>query len=265
MSKEKNHNENAFGREALIFLAIKHQGNWDEIYRAVKERECPPEEEVEAMVASLTCKVVTILDPEYPQRLRNFYKAPFVLFYEGDLSLISDMDNCVAYVGSRNATPYGNKMATEICSKLAENGKTIIGGLARGIGTSALKAALPYGKAVAVLGNGVGYCFPPENRELQNEIKVKGLLISEYPPNLAPTANNFPLRNRIIAGLPKCVVVGGAEHRSGTIVTVGYAISFGKDVGCVPYPADEKSACNELIKEGAAMIENADDVLFMMR
>lgn len=265
MNKKQNHNKSAFGRDALISLAIKYQGNWDEIYRAVKERECPPEEEVEAMVASLTCKAVTILDPEYPQRLRNFYKAPFVLFYGGDLSLISDMDNCVAYIGSRNATLYGKKMATEICSKLAKDGKTIISGLARGIHTAALKAALPYGKAVAVLGNGVDYYFPPENRELQDEIKANGLVISEYPPKLAPTADKFPLRNRIIAGLSKCVVVGGAEPRSGTLVTVGYATSFGKDVGCVPYPADEKSACNALIKEGAAMIENAEDVLLMMK
>ena len=248
------------GRKALIYLAIRERGNWDAIYHAMKKLECPPEEEVNAVLKSIRSKAVTILDPEYPQQLKNVYKAPFVLFYYGNLSLVSDMSRCISYVGSREATPYGAKMARMLCQDLSEEGFTIVSGLARGIDAVAGEASLKAGKAVAVLGNGVDYCFPPSNSDLQRAIKQHGLLLSEYPGKMPPVANQFPLRNRIIAGLSCCIVVGQAAKRSGTLITVGYALNHGRDVCCVPFPADEDSSCNELIKEGAPLVENVGDI-----
>ena len=249
------------GREALIYTAVKEGGDWDRILMKMKAKDCPSYEEAMDLLRKLKCKVVTIFDPEYPQQLRSIYKPPFVLFYYGDLSLVKDMNRCVSYVGSRDATPYGDKMAREITRDLAEEGFTIVSGLARGIDAASGEEAIKKRKAVAVLGNGIDYCFPPCNSELQRKIKQKGLLISEYPGTLLPKPMHFPLRNRIIAGLSCCVVVGQAAKRSGTLITVGYALNHGRDVFCVPFPAGEESSCNELIKEGAPLVESAEDIM----
>jgi DNA processing protein len=239
------------GREILVYLAIKHQGEWDQIVAAIRNREFFDSKEAEAVVASVKSKVVTIVDPDYPQALKEGPKPPFVLFYYGNLSLVDDKRQCITYVGSRKASSYGLKMAEKLCGQFARDGFSVVSGLARGIDTAAAKAAIDLGKAVAVIGNGVDFCYPPENAQLQKEIAEKGLLISEYPGESAPNPEHFPARNRLIAAFSQCTVVGEAGNRSGTLITVGHALGIGRDVCCVPYPADEESACNALIKEGA--------------
>ncbi|MBP5216752.1 MAG: DNA-processing protein DprA [Bacilli bacterium] len=248
------------GREALIYTAVKENGDWDKILMAMRRRECPDYEEAMATLKQLKCKVVTMFDAEYPQQLRHVYKPPFVLFYYGDISLVKKMERCIAYVGSRDMTPYGENMARKIVGDLAYDGFTVVSGLARGIDAIAGEVAVKRRKAVAVLGNGIDYCFPPSNSALQREIKRKGLLISEYPGLTPPIPQQFPLRNRIVAGLSCCVVVGQASKRSGTLITVGYALNHGRDVCCVPFPADQESSCNDLIKEGAPLVEDAADI-----
>lgn len=248
-------------REILISLALKYEGDWDKITEAIKAKEKLDEAFIEE--ASST-KAITLLDAEYPTALRQCYKPPIVLFYEGDISLMRDMNTCVAYVGSRNSTPYGNEMARTICQGLAKEGFKIVSGLARGIDTQALASAVNESKAIAVLGNGIGYCYPSENTDLYEAIKAKGLVISEYPKMTKPTHETFPMRNRIVAGLSKALVVGEASRRSGTMITVNYALSYNRDVGCVPFRATEDSACNSLIKEGAFMVESVKDVLDML-
>lgn len=248
-------------RNILISLALKYNGDWDKITEAIKAKEELDEELIEE--ASNT-QAITLLDPEYPSSLKQCYKPPIVLFYKGDISLLQH-EGSVAYVGSRNATPYGTNMAREICSGLAKKDYAIVSGLARGIDTQALASALEAkGKAIAVLGSGIDNCYPNDCRPLYDTLAEKGLIISEYPKDTPPTAETFPLRNRIVANLPKAVIVGEASRRSGTMITVSYALSGNKDVGAVPFRAGEDSECNLLIKDGAFMIENVADALLML-
>jgi DNA processing protein len=252
------------GREILIFLAVKFDGEWDKIVASIRNRDFFDPKEAEATLASVKSQVVTIVDPDYPASLKEAPKPPFVLFYYGNLGLIDDKKMCISYVGSRKASPYGLKMAHQFCSSFAEDGFSVVSGLAYGIDAAAARAAMPAKKAVAVLGNGPDYYYPPENAALQRQIKENGLLISEYPGESAPNPERFPARNRLIAALSQCTVVGEASKHSGTLITVAHALGIGRDVCCVPYPADEESACNALIKEGAPMVENAADVYEVM-
>lgn len=248
-------------RNILVSLALKYKGEWDKIIEAVKAKEKPDEELIEE--ASQT-KAITIIDADYPNELKQCYKPPVVLFYKGDISLLQHKGKA-AYVGSRDATPYGTNTARGICSGLVKKGYAIVSGLARGIDSIALATALEgEGKAIAVLGSGIDNCYPKDCRPLYDALAEKGLIISEYPKDTPPTAEAFPFRNRIVAGLPKAVIVGEASRHSGTMITVSYALSYNKDVGCVPFRADEESECNLLIKDGAFMIENADDALIML-
>lgn len=248
-------------RNILVSLALKYKGDWDKITEAVKAKEKPDEELIEE--ASNT-QAITLLDPEYPSSLKQSYKPPIVLFYKGDISLLQHKGS-VAYVGSRNATPYGTNTAREICSGLAKEGYAIVSGLARGINAQALTSALEAnGKAIAVLGNGIDRCYPSECKSLYDTLAEKGLIVSEYPKDTPPTAETFPVRNRIVANLPKAVILGEADRHSGTMITVNYALSGNKDVGCVPFQAGSHSACNMLIKEGAFLIEDTQDALIML-
>lgn len=251
--------------DILVYLALKHGGDWDKMNRSIRNKETPDEEEYAELLKTNHSKHITILDKEYPEAFKNMCKPPLVLFYYGDISIISSMKNCVGYVGSRDSSVYGNQMAKTICAGLVSYGYNIISGLARGIDTAATLGALDAkGKAVAVLGNGIDYCYPSENKQLYERLKREGLVISEYPGFTSPTHESFPFRNRIIAALSTGVVVGEASKRSGTLITVNFALGSNKDVGCVPFRADEDSACNRLIKEGAFVIESAEDVLLMI-
>jgi DNA processing protein len=253
------------GREALIAIALKYQGDWDKMVAAVKAHEEFGSEEAEKSVASLKCKCVTLIDPDYPDSLKHCFRPPLVLFYKGDLAIAKNELKCVSYVGSRNASAYGLKMADEIAGGLAKEGFVIVSGLGIGIDHEAAKAALDAkGKAIGVLGCGLDVCFPDSSKDVYDRLAKDGLLISEYPLDVPPSPENFPKRNRIVAALSHGLIVGEASKKSGTLITVGYALSLTKEIGCVPYQADAESACNILIKQGANVIENLDDANLMM-
>ncbi len=252
------------GRNLLIALVIKHKGRWDDIRKAVSQME-EPEEDYLKLATSLKCKTVTLLDQEYPLFLRSIQKPPFVLFYYGDLNIISNYKKNISIVGSRECSKYGTKMTTEIAGDLAEKEYVIVSGMARGIDSIAHKAAIDRGgKTVAVLGCGIDYCYPPSSAKLYEEIKKNNLLVSEYPLDEPPAPENFPIRNRIIAGLSKSLIVTEAKYQSGSLITALLALEGNSDVMCVPYPADVKSECNRLIMNGALLVENADDVINQM-
>lgn len=248
-------------RDILIALVIKYKGKWDGIMTAVSLRE-HPEDEFLQKVEMLKCRTVTLIDPEYPAALRHIVKPPFVLFYYGDLNLISNYYKNISVVGSRDCSKYGSSLTTEIAGDLAAKGYTIVSGMARGIDSIAHHAAIDRGgKTVAVLGCGIDYCYPVANAKLYEEIKKNHLLISEYPGNDEPEPSNFPIRNRIIAGLSKTLIVTEAKYQSGSMTTALLALNGNSDVMCLPYPAGQRSECNRLISNGAILIENADDVL----
>ena len=127
-----------------------------------------------------------------------------------------------------------------------------------------MAGGIEFNKSVGVLGNGLGYHYPAENHDLQESVGERGLLLSEYPDSVKPAKNHFPDRNRILAGLSCLTILGGSKPRSGTLITAGIALESGREVACLPYRADEGSANNLLIQTGAALVQNAKDVLDLL-
>lgn len=251
-------------REILLFLSIYGEGKWDAIYDLLVKRILFSDEFMNETIQSIKSKYVTILDPEYPSWLKNIYHPPFVLYYYGDISIIQDLSKNLAVVGSRNNSDYGEKitqyLVKDICARY-----TVVSGMALGVDTIAHKAAIENdGKTVAVLGSGIDYCYPLSNRKLYSKLKETQLVISEYPGSTEPSPDKFPARNRIIAALSNCVLVTEAHEHSGTLITVEFALSMGRDVMCVPYRADENSSCNDLISCGAFLVQKPEDIAQIM-
>lgn len=248
-------------RDMLACLAVLENGDWDHIYQRVKQKDAPLPEEVERIVKSIPTGFITMEDPEYPKQLLEVYKPPFVLFYQGDISLLTNPEQkMIAVIGSREYSSYGEEATKKIVSQISKD-YPIVSGLAKGIDAIAAKEAINCGgKTIAVIGSGLNICYPEENYELYLEIKRNHLLLSEYPFGVSPDRSHFPMRNRIIAGLSDSVLVTEAGRNSGTCITVAIALQTGRDILCVPYPYDGDSTCNRLIKEGAFLVENGDDV-----
>lgn len=247
-------------RSQIIAIAIECCGDWNKIMRRIEKREIPDEEEVEKVMNNLKCEVVTILDEEYPQALKQIRKPPFVLFYYGDLSLVQDYRKCISVVGTRHPTEYGRNATKEIVVGLNEE-LVVVSGMAIGIDATAHYSAIASKhKTVAVLGSGVNVCYPSFNKKLYEKIIENHLVISEYPPDVLPVQEQFPIRNRIVAGLSKCLLVTEAKRRSGTTTTMAFALEAGRDVLCVPSNDLNDSACNLCIKDGGFLVENSDDV-----
>lgn len=250
------------GRDIIIFLAMKYAGDWNRIYQAIKEKEHVDSDVVHQTLLTLRCQVLTIIDEEYPEALKKIYKPPFVLFYYGHLDLLQRTPRSLAVIGSRKASAYGIEMTQMITRALIEEGVLIVSGLARGIDTRAHQTTVDHlGKTIAVLGSGIDRCYPDENKVLYDTLKKDHLVVSEYPNDTEPHKDHFPWRNRIIAGLAQALFVAEAKKRSGTLITVGYALYLGKDVYVLPHLATTDNSTNRLIKDGAILVESAHDIL----
>lgn len=211
----------------------------------------------------LRLRILTLQDADYPNRLRNIYDPPCVLYVKGHMPAF-DEELAVAVVGTRDATPYGVKCADKIGGQLAAGGALVISGLARGIDTIAIRGALRSGGiTVGVLGCGIDVIYPPENRYLYEDVSVAGVLISEYPPGTEAKGKHFPVRNRIISGLSSAVLVVEAPEKSGALITADTALEQSRDLYAVPGPIDaEKSVgCNQLIQGGAGLVTCGWDIL----
>lgn len=209
--------------------------------------------------------LVTVEDREYPCRLKNIYNPPYGLYFAGDLSATGE--NSVAIVGARNCSEYGRKVAREISFALGKRGYSVISGMARGIDSHAHQGCLDGGgKTVAVLGCGTDVCYPKENKRLYEQIKSQGCIFSEYLPGTAPQPQFFPARNRIISGLSKSVIVVEAREKSGSLITMDFALEQGKDVYSVPGRITDPLSvgCNRLIAQGAGILTSIEDLLSNM-
>ena len=199
-------------------------------------------------------------DADYPAALRGIEDAPPVLWLRGDARRLAA--DPVAVIGARNASSLGLRMARGMAAGLGEGGHCVVAGLARGIDTAAHNAALATG-TVAVMAGGIDIIYPAENMILAAQIAESGALVSEQPPGLEPQARHFPMRNRIISGLSRGVVVIEAAHRSGSLITAKAALDQGREVMAVPgHPMDSRAAgCNALIRDGATLVRNSADVI----
>ncbi|HOW91798.1 MAG TPA: DNA-processing protein DprA [Anaerolineaceae bacterium] len=219
-------------------------------------------ERVLEKIAAGNVRVITWLDGDYPRRLKEIDQSPPVLFIRGTINVEDDW--AVAVVGTRRVTPYGRQVADEIGRFLAQNGVTVVSGLARGVDAIAHQSALQAGgRTFAVLGSGVDVIYPPEHRKLAAEIIQQGAVISDYPVGTQPDGVNFPPRNRIISGLSLATVVVEAGEKSGALITAEFAVDQGRDVFAVPGSilAAQSQGTNRLIEQGARPLLKMSEIL----
>ena len=220
-------------------------------------------EDVLARCAKGDIFLLTMQDALYPDRLRNIYDPPVLLYGRGRMPLF-DEEAAVSVVGTRTCTPYGISAAEELGYQLAKEGAVVVSGLARGIDGASHRGALRAGGfTAAVLGGGVDVVYPAENRRLYEDIAATGVLLSEYPPGTEPLPGHFPVRNRIISGLSLASLVVEAPVRSGALITAHAALDQGRDVFAVPGPIDAAASvgCNRLIRDGAGLAASGWDIL----
>jgi DNA processing protein len=208
-------------------------------------------------------KLVSLAEATYPQSLRQIPDPPLVLYYRGDLR--PQDDRGIAVVGSRRATRYGLDCSKRLSFQLAQNGVTVLSGLARGIDTAAHEGAIAGGgRTIAVIGSGLNNLYPPENDVLAQKIADgHGAVVSEFPLNTNPNPTNFPLRNRIVAGWSQGTLVVEAPARSGALITVKQASDYGRAIYAVPGPIDRPSSqgCHHLIQHGAKLVMHVSDIV----
>lgn len=214
--------------------------------------------------------IISINDKKYPQILKQIYDPPISLYIKGNIEILNGKN--IAIVGCRNSSKYGEEAAKYFAYNLSAKGINIISGLARGIDTYAhignLGAMMHNGndicgKTIAVVGNGIDIIYPKENKYLEGKIiKSGGCIISEYPLGTKPEKFNFPARNRIISGLSKGVLVIEARAKSGTLITIDFALQQGRDVYVVPGNINSVNSVgtNDLIKQGAKLVTRVEEI-----
>jgi len=253
--------------EAVFRAAAKElsavEGLGEKVAQAI--REGPFEKKVERelyLLEKVGGRILTLGDENYPKRLKDIYDPPPVLYVRGALRKQDEL--AISIVGSRKTSPYGRWFTERVSRELVQQGVTIVSGMARGIDSVAHQGAISEGgRTIAVLGCGVDIVYPRENRKLFEQVIDHGAVVSEFPMESPPEAGHFPKRNRIISGLSLGVVVVQAGKDSGSLITANYALEQGRDVFAVPgnVGAESSQGTNQLIKEGAKLVESSEDIL----
>ncbi|HTR47382.1 MAG TPA: DNA-processing protein DprA [Verrucomicrobiae bacterium] len=216
-----------------------------------------------AQAQAAGCRLLTWDEPQYPARLREIYDPPPLLYVKGNAGLLDR--HLISLVGARRPTPYGNQMAQRLAKDLADRGLVVVSGGARGIDASAHRGALSSasGTTIAVLGCGIDVVYPKENKKIFEEIEQRGAIVTEFPMGTFPAPQNFPIRNRLIAGMGLGVVVVEGAQYSGSLITARLAMEFGREVYGVPGNATQPSSFgpNQLIKQGAKLVTGWEDVV----
>lgn len=218
----------------------------------------------------LTCKqkgirIMTHDSAYYPQNLMHIYDTPYVLYVRSKERIDLNKHLMISVVGNRRVTPYGRTVTTDFCTELSKQGVTIVSGMARGVDGLAHAAALSVGGVtIAVLGCGVDVVYPPEHKQMMEQIACVGMVISEYPPGTPPLAEHFPRRNRIISGISAATLVTEAPIRSGSLITASCALEQNREIFAVPgnITSKQSSGTNSLIRaSGAKAVLCAEDIL----
>src|SRR5689334_13683626 len=232
------------------------------IERIVQARQNVDLEKLWKKIESQDIHILTWEDEAYPQRLKEIEQPPPVLYIRGD-HLPDDLF-AVAIVGTRRVTPYGRQITEELSAFLAASGITVVSGLARGVDALAHHTALKAGgRTIGILGSGVDKIYPPEHRQLAEQMMQHGAIISDYAPGTPPDASNFPPRNRIISGLSLAVVVIEAGETSGALITAEFAAEQGREIFAVPGSilAPQSKGTNKLIQKGALPLLSVNDLM----
>src|ERR1700730_4733035 len=208
------------------------------------------------------CRLVNWTEPAYPQTLLQIYDPPVLLYVRGDAEVLNLP--CLSIVGTRKPTLYGTQMAQNLGRDLAARRLVIVSGMARGIDAIGHQGAMAAnGRAIGVLGTGIDVCYPKENKKLYEKVLERGAILSEFPLGTHPAPENFPIRNRIVAGMPLGVIVIEGAEFSGSLITARLAVEFGREVFGVPGNVTQavSYAPNMLIKLGAKLVVHAEDVI----
>jgi len=255
------------GPEAVFKASLKElltvEGVGERVAREILKG--PSEKEAERewdLLQKVGGKILTLSNPLYPKRLKEIYDPPPLLYVRGDLKAEDNL--ALSIVGSRKTSPYGRWITEKISQEIARQGVTVVSGMARGIDSFAHRGALSGGgRTLAVLGCGVDVVYPPENRNLYQQIIDHGAVLSEFPMESPPEAIHFPRRNRIISGLSIGVVVVQASAESGSLITADYALEQGREVFAIPgnIGSEGSRGTNRLIKDGAKLVESSRDIL----
>ena len=230
---------------------------------ALMDKNTESAENILSSCSEIGCRTITLHDSEYPDRLRNIYDPPIILYLRGALPIIDDLA-VVGVVGTRKCTPYGIKTAENVGYGLSRTGIVVVTGLALGVDTAATRGALRGGAPViGVIGSGLDVIYPPENKQIFSDVANFGAVISEYPPGTVPIPGHFPARNRIISGISLGVAVIEAPKRSGALITAARALEQGRDVFALPGNVDAATCegSNALLREGAIPFMTADDII----
>ena len=257
-----------FGSPESVFCASLRQLEGCEVHAATaqavfkKEAFKRAEKELAAIRAIPGCQLVNWSEPEYPQTLLQIYDPPVLLYVRGDAQILNAPS--LAVVGTRRPTLYGTQMADRLARDLAACGIVIVSGLARGIDAIAHQGTVTAnGRTIGVLGTGIDVCYPKENKKLYEKVLERGAILSEFPLGTHPAPENFPIRNRIVAGIPLgAIIIEGAQY-SGSLITARLAMEFGREVFGVPGNVTQavSFAPNLLIKQGAKLVTCAEDVI----
>lgn len=210
----------------------------------------------------LGLEIMTFEDEGYPENLKTIYDPPIVLYVKGELRAEDRLS--LGIVGSRRASYYGLNTAEKFAYDLSQKGFTIVSGMARGVDTCAHKGALKAGgRTIAVIGSGFNHLYPPENKELSEEIAKNGAVISEFPLDAKPLREHFPQRNRVISGLSLGILVVEAAKNSGALITADFALEQGREVFALPGKVDSATSfgTNGLIKQGAKLVSGVEDIV----
>jgi DNA processing protein len=257
-----------FGSPAAIFAAsltsLEAQRIPAATAQAIHSQQPMKDAEKEfAQAVQIGARLLTWDEPAYPPLLREIYDPPPLLYVKGDAELLTR--HSISIVGTRRPTPYGNQMAERLARDLAERGLVIVSGLARGIDSTAHKGALlsKRGATVGVLGTGIDTIYPKENRKLYVQMEERGAIVTEFPIGTFPAPQNFPIRNRIIAGMSLGVVVVEGAQYSGSLITARLAMEANREVYGVPGNATQPASFgpNHLVKQGAKLVTGWEDVV----
>jgi DNA processing protein len=234
-------------------------GDPELLYQAATLKDAAREARERAQAAGIN--VLAWQDPAFPAALLAISDAPPALWYRGRLAALAAP--AVAIVGSRAASAVARETAEKLGADLAALGITVVSGLARGVDSAAHRGALRGGRTIAVLGSGVDRIYPHEHTTLAADIAKDGLIVSEYPPGTLPLPFHFPMRNRLISGLSRAVVVIEASERSGSLITAACALEQGREVMAVPgnVLSGRSRGAHALIRDGAKIVECADDIV----
>lgn len=251
----------ATAQEKRDFLEVLlSEGNLN-LFNNVLKKKRDEVEGIKGYCSKNNIQLISYNDNEYPSLLKQINDPPVLLYVKGKKEILKSSTS-ISIVGTRNASQYGMSTARALAKELAECGVVVVSGLAEGIDSSAHKGALVGGYTIAVIGSGMKYQFPATNKELYEEIFEKGVVITEFAPDIHPDKNTFPIRNRIIAGLSKGVVVVESKLSGGSMITAGLALEYNREVFAVPGRITDinSEGTNKLIKQGAKLVNSASDI-----